>query len=160
MRIEPVQTVTVTRAVAAAPDTVAARIAKGPVPREPRPLLLRLGIPLPATVSGISLTPGARWTFCYHGDAHGDGGQITAEVAESAPGRVAFRVVGDTTITARWLALQHADLTWHPGTGGGTEVTMSMTFRRGLDPVWYFGPVENAFVTAAAEHLLDTLDVS
>jgi hypothetical protein len=44
--------------------------------------------------------------------------------------------------------------------GAVTSVTLTVHFTRGLDPSWYFGPVESAMVGAAADYLLDALTLT
>ncbi|WP_051365963.1 hypothetical protein [Hamadaea tsunoensis] len=161
LRAQPVQTVTVERTVAADMATVTRLVERGPHPVATQPLILRaLGMPAPATISGISIAPGAQWTFCYHGDSHGPGGQLVAAVSESDPGHghLAFTFVEDTSITHRWVAFQSATLDWHAD-GDRTAVRLSITFRRGLDPSWYFGPIQQGLMHEGGDYLLDSLDL-
>ena len=72
---------TATRVVAATPDEVLQRLARGPRPAEPRPLVLRaLGVPVPVHVSGSGLAPGDQWVFHYGDTSHGSGGQTVTRV--------------------------------------------------------------------------------
>ncbi|SDS78300.1 SRPBCC family protein [Actinoplanes derwentensis] len=156
-RINPDQSVEVSRVIAADPATVPALLAAGPRPADPRPLSLRLlGVPTPGHVHGDGLAAGDRWTFGYHGSSHGPGGQIVTEVTEAGPQRIVFRVVEDSSITGRWVDLRDATLSWQQ-LGTGTEVTVRIDYRRGLDPSWYFGPLQDSLMSAGAEHLLDML---
>jgi hypothetical protein len=155
-RVEPNQQVTATHTVAVAPTDVAARIAAGPrIAATPRPFLLAM-MPMPEHVGGAGIDPGDRWLFHFHGDAHGPGGELVTEVAERTADSVRFRVVSDSSIAARWLDWREATLRWHT-VDGGTEVSLEMTFTRGLDPSWYFGPVDHLLTQAAAGFLLDSL---
>lgn len=152
LRIAPLQTVEATAVVAAAPDTVAARLERGPdLADAHRPLLLRTGMPVPEHAEGDGLDVGDRWEFDYRGSP------IVTEVVSSTDGAVDFALVHDGSKTARWLTWEHASLRWTELPDGDTEVAISITFERGLDPSWWFGPVESGFVSAAAEYLLDGL---
>ncbi|MFC7479962.1 hypothetical protein ACFQX7_07870 [Luedemannella flava] len=95
-------------------------------------------MPLPEHIGGAGIDPGDRWVFHFHGDAHGPGGQVVTEVVGRTADSVRFRVVSDTSITARWLDWRDAAFQWRP-VAGGTEVTLRIAFTRGLDPSWYFG---------------------
>jgi hypothetical protein len=156
-RIQPVQTVTVERTVAADADTVATRLAAGPdLADAHRPLLVRPGFPLPSRADGDGLDPGDRWTFDYRGHP------IVTEVVDRREtpdgGAVTFALVHDGSKTARWLTWEAATLRWSERTEGrGTNVEVAVTFERGLDPSWWFGPVEDAFVRAGSHYLLDGL---
>ncbi|GIF10251.1 hypothetical protein FHX34_101148 [Actinoplanes teichomyceticus] len=158
-RVHPDQSVEVTRVVALAPAEVRARLAAGPHPVAVRSAPLRLlRVPVPQHVHGAGLAPGDRWTFAYHGSSHGPGGEIVTEVRNAGPAAITFAVVADTSITHRWVGMRDATLSWR-ATGGGTAVTLRVDYRRGLDPSWYFGPLQDGFMHAGAGHLLDMLSL-
>lgn len=157
-RVDPDQSVEVTRVLAIPADEVAARLAAGPRPASVRSVPLRLlGVPTPDRVDGDGIEPGDRWVFGYHGSSHGPGGHLLAEVEANEPGHLSFRFAEDTSITHRWFTWQHADVRWHPVTLGRTRVQVSVTYRRGLDPSWYFGPLQDVLLTEGVEHLLDMM---
>jgi hypothetical protein len=160
LRIQPDQSVTATHAVALSPAGTAARIARGPdFGGTPAPALLA-ALPEPAHAGGGGLDVGDEWAFHFTGDSHGPGGtlvtQVTADQIGPAGGRVEFRRVSDTSVVARWLDWTTAELDWH-AVPGGTAVTMTLHFTRGLDPSWYFGPIEQAMIGAVADHFLDAM---
>ncbi|MEO3742809.1 hypothetical protein [Plantactinospora sp. B5E13] len=158
LRLDPEQSVQVVRQIALPADQLAARIAAGPRPVPVRSIPLRLlGVPLPKQVTGDGLAVGDRWVFAYHGSSHGPGGHLVAEVDRAEPGRIGFRFVEDTSITHRWVTWQHAELSWRPVDNGQTEVRVTAAYQRGLDPSWYFGPVQDALMHEGAGHLLDML---
>ncbi len=155
-RVDPHHEVSATHVVAAAPGDIVARVAAGPrLDAAPRPWLLT-GMPVPQHVGGAGIDPGDQWVFHFHGDAHGPGGVLVTEVAERTPDSVRFRVVSDSSITARWLHWREGTLRWH-AVDGATEVTLRIAFTRRLDPSWYFGPLDELFTDAAAGYLLDAL---
>jgi hypothetical protein len=157
-RVEPDQSTQVVRVVARPADAVLAQLVAGPRPVLVRSVPLRLlGMPTPQHVEGGGLDPGDRWTFVYHQTSHGPGGRIVAEVVSRQRGRVAFTFVEDTAITARWFTWHTADVTWRALDGGHTEVRLTVEYRRGLDPSWYFGPVQAGLMHEGMGHLLDML---
>jgi hypothetical protein len=157
-RLAPDQSTEVVRVVALPADAVVAHLRAGPVPAPVRSLPLRLlGVPTPGHVHGGGLDPGDRWTFVYHQTSHGPGGRLVAEVRARAPGHIAFAFVEDTSITARWFTWHQADLTWHAVDAGHTEVRIAVRFERGLDPSWYFGPLQDALMHEGLAHLLDMM---
>jgi hypothetical protein len=163
LRVIPDQVVTATRTVALAPAEVARLVAAGPRVAATRPSLLLANMPLPAHIGGSGIDPGDRWVFHFDGDNHGPGGVLVTEVAEHTSAgtgaRVLFRTISDTSIVARWLQWTSASLEWHP-VNTGTSVTLTVHFTRGLDPSWYFGPLEDAIVESASGYLLDTLGLT
>ncbi|WP_422737876.1 hypothetical protein ACN263_00530 [Micromonospora sp. WMMD729] len=157
-RVAPEQTVEVTRVVGLPADQVAERLTAGPRPTDVRSVPLRvLGVPTPGQVSGDGLDVGDRWMFGYHGSAHGPGGHLLATVENAAPGRVDFGFVEDTSITARWFTWRHAALSWRAVDPGHTEIRIRVDYTRGLDPSWYFGPIQQVLLGAGVGHLLDML---
>jgi hypothetical protein len=161
LRLHPDQSVAVRRVVALTPDEVLARFARGPRPAPVRSVPLRLlGMPTPEHVAGTGLAPGDRWVFGYHGSSHGPGGRLVALVRAHGPGTIEFGFAGDTSITARWFTWRGAVLTWRPVGGGRTEVLLTVSYRRGLDPSWYFGPLQDGLLHEGAGHLLDMLGLS
>lgn len=157
-RLAPEQSVEVVRMVALPVNRVAERLAAGPRPAPVRSAPLRaLGVPTPDQVGGDGLAVGDRWMFGYHGSAHGPGGHLLAEVETATPGHIGFRFVEDTSITARWLGWRHADLRWRAIDAGHTEVRVTVDYRRGLDPSWYFGPLQQFLVGEGVGHLLDMM---
>ncbi|MGH3657850.1 MAG: SRPBCC family protein [Micromonosporaceae bacterium] len=157
-RVAPEQAVTVVREVDLSPAAVAERVEAGPRLGPPRSLLLRTaGMPLPYEVSGDGLDVGRRWRFGYQGGSHSPGGETVTEVTARRKGYARFRVVRDTSITGRWLHWRSADLTWHANGDGGTRIVLTFRFVRGLDPSWYFGPIETGYAYEGAGYLLDGL---
>jgi hypothetical protein len=158
LRIQPDQSVEVSRVVALEPAAVRDRLAAGPRPVALGRLPLRLlGAPAPTHVMGDGLEPGDRWMFGYDGSSHGAGGAIITEVRAAGPDEVDFDVLSDDTITARWLRWRGASVRWHAVGAGRTEVTVVLGYQRRLDPSWYFGPIQDRLMHAGGEHLLDML---
>jgi hypothetical protein len=158
LRLEPVQTITLTRQVALAPAAVAERVAAGPEFGHARPLLLRAGYPTPDHAMGAGLSTGQYWHFGQHG-----GGiltQVTANRAYEGGRQVDFRVISDTSMTNHALIWRTARLRWAAKPNGRSEVRLIIVFERRLDPSWYFGPLENRFATAGGDYLLDSLGLA
>lgn len=161
LRIQPDQSVAVSRVVALDPAAVRAKLTAGPQPSPVRQTSLRLlDAPAPQHVMGDGLEPGDRWMFGYGGSSHGAGGAIVTEVRAAGPERVDFAVLSDDTITARWLRWRDASVRWHEAGPGRTEVTVVLSYQRRLDPSWYFGPIQDRLMHAGGEHLLDMLALS
>ncbi|MDR7279791.1 hypothetical protein [Catenuloplanes atrovinosus] len=161
LRVDPVQTSSYTRTVALPLAEVKARIAAGPRRVQVRSLPLRaLGVPMPEHIAGQGLEPGDLWVFNYHGSSHGPGGGLTTRVAEHGDGRLAFDIVANDSITARWMDFTGAELTWRAVDESHTEVRVALEYERGLDPSWYFGPLQDGLTTAGAGHFLDMLRLS
>ncbi|HEX5996390.1 MAG TPA: hypothetical protein VFY84_14710 [Jiangellales bacterium] len=157
-RISPDQSVQVVRVVAMPVDGVVSRLAAGPQPTPVRSVPLRmLGVPMPEHVHGGTLNPGDKWIFAYHQTSHGPGGQIVAEVRTTEPGHLSFAFVENSSITARWLSWQQADVRWRAVDAKHTEVRVTVHYQRHLDPSWYFGPLQDDLMHQGVGHLLDMM---
>jgi hypothetical protein len=158
LRVAPDQAVEVGRVVAMTPGEVLGHLVAGPHPTALRSVPLRLlGMPTPELVVGDGLDPGDRWLFHYPGSAHGPGGHTVTQVASRTADRIDFAVVQDNAITARWFRWERASIAWQPVDPGHTRVTLRVGFRRGLDPSWYFGPLQDGLMHEGGGHLLDML---
>jgi hypothetical protein len=160
LRVYPEQTVTVSRVVDLAPAEVARRLARGPQPAPVRSIPLRLlGVPLPQVVAGDGLDVGKQWMFHYPGSSHGSGGHTITKVVAASPGHVEFAVLVDSAITTRWMQWRGATLRWRPVGANRTQVVITLSYERRLDPSWYFGPVQHVLTREGAGHLLDAMAV-
>ena len=61
---------------------------------------------------------------------------------------------------ARWFAWRHASLAWQPIDGQHTRIRLTISFRRRLDPVWYFGPLQQGLMHEGGGTLLDMLGLT
>jgi hypothetical protein len=158
VRLHPEQTVTATRVVAATADEVLQHLTRGPQPTNVRSFPLRvLGVPTPRHVTPGGLAPGDQWVFHYAGTSHGSGGETVTRVTAAAANQLEFEVVSDTAITSRWMVWQGASVSWRAVDAHRTEVSLTLTYRRRLDPSWYFGPLQQGLTHEGAEFMLDML---
>jgi hypothetical protein len=146
--------VTVVRAVGAA--DVESTLAAPPAFGGFESAFLRLGLPRPLKADGAGLEVGATREITFTPrrslgiGAAAEPRSMTLRVVERAPGRVVFEVVRDTTL-ARWLDLRRAEFAWD-----GTDLTVSLRYRRTFDPGWYFGPLQRFAAGEAAGYLAET----
>jgi hypothetical protein len=147
--------IAVEREVAISPREVVRALALPPRFTGRLPLFLRLGFPRPVAVSGLGLAPGDRRTIHFAG-GEGRPGDLVLEVTEAGPGRIRFHPLADGSKVAHWLAWEDAVVEWAPAGLGRTRVRWTQSFRRDLDPAWYFGPWERYAVRLAAEYLIES----
>lgn len=144
-----VHEVTVVRVVDLQPDAVADAIAAGPDFAEvERPWLLTLGYAPPDAAERRMVDGDVEWTYRY-------GRGATTFRMDDVPTGHEFRVVEDTAMT-RWFRWHTADLDVQEH-GDGTRIELTLRFDPTLGPDWYFGTIEDWFMQAAGDHLLDAL---
>ncbi len=147
------ETITVSREVMLPPAAARERLARGPqFALSELPPFLKLGFPAPHRIDGSGLETGDKWLIHFAG-GEGKPGDLSAEVVESGPNHVRVARLADTSHIAHWLDWQEAEWTIEPS-GTGSRVTLTMRYRRLLDPAWYFKPIERYGVKTAGEYFL------
>ncbi len=147
------ETVTVKRVIHASPETVAERLARSPRFEQTLPLILRAGFPVPTECRGEGLAINDERMIHFAG-GEGRPGDLRLAVTESRPGFARFSVIKDTSHIAHWMDWRESEVSWSGNSDKTTTVCWTIRFDRRLDPAWYFGPAENAAVTAAADYLI------
>ena len=147
------EVVTVSREVSLSPAAARERLARGPqfVISE-LPAFLKLGFPAPHRIVGSGLETGDKWLIHFAG-GEGKPGDLSAQVIESGPTHLRVVRVSDTSHIAHWLDWKDAEWAIEPS-GSGARVTLTMRYRRLLDPAWYFKPIERYGVKKAGEYFL------
>jgi hypothetical protein len=149
------ETVSVERVVNSDASRVGTRLSQSPDISQPLPLFLRGGFPIPVYAHGSGLNVGDIRRIHFAG-GEGHPGDLELTVVESSPGRVVFRATSDHSKIAHWLAWRSAVVEWKAIDARRTQVRWTLSYRRDLDPVWYFGPWERYAVARAAEYLIRT----
>ncbi len=153
----PRETVVSGRAQAVlSPGQVAARLAMTPDFTGPLPVYLRMGFPRPVDVNGAGLKPGSPRIIHFAG-GEGRPGTLVWRVAESGAGFVRFRAESDSSHIAHWLVWREAVIRWNEAPGGGTAIEWTISYRRLLDPAWYFAPWERYAVSLAGQYYAESL---
>jgi hypothetical protein len=154
-RLEPperVETVVSACTVSAPPEKVWAAIVTVNELSADKPLLLRLGLPVPRSCTLEGQGVGAR-RVC-----HFDGGVIEEDVtAWDPPQLLALKVVRTTLAGRHWLRFDSASYSLKPGGPGQTVVTRSTTIASKLRPGWYWSRLERLGVEAEHRYLFAAL---
>jgi hypothetical protein len=170
------ETVAASRVVHDSPQAVARALFEPPRFDRVRPLYLRAGFPSPASIriersagpstslNAASLRAGQmRWVIQLRGgEMRLNGmeprtGDLILELEEARPGLVRWRAVSDTSHMTHFLLWREVIVQWEPVDAHTTKVTWTLRYRRGLDPSWYFGPMERYAVRLAAGYLIDAV---
>lgn len=139
------------------------------------PPFLSLGFNRPVAATGSGVAVGDERVIDFAGGTHDDHplrlfgltgersvdhhSQMHLTVVESGPGRVAFAVVHDMTMLARWADLGRAVVTWTAVDDDTTRVSWRLEYERLIYPSAYFGPVQRFGMSQAAGYLLDSVVV-
>jgi len=147
------EAVTVSTEVAMSVEAAREQLARGPeFALTELPSFLKMGFPAPHGIQGNGLSSGDRWRIHFAG-GEGQPGDLVAEVVESSATRIRVAKVSDASHISHWLDWQEAEWLLEP-TATGSRVTLTMRYRRLLDPAWYFKPLERYGVRKAGEYFL------
>jgi hypothetical protein len=157
------ESVTESRIVHTSADAVERVLFETPRFDRTRPLYLRTGFPSPIATR-IDRTSGAtRWTIQFRGgETRLNGmeprvGDLILELEEMRPGCIRWRAISDSSHMTHFLDWREATVQWEAIDAHTTKVTWTLNYRRGLDPAWYFGPMERYAVRLAAGYLIDSV---
>lgn len=114
-------------------------------------LLTVFPYPTPTAAVGPGLDTGDRWSLALAG------GSLDTRVTSTGASSVQFAVEGDSTKLRRWVTVHAGTLAWRQTTAG-CRATMTVSYRRHLDPALWFGPVSAVFMDAGAGAFLAGLD--
>jgi hypothetical protein len=148
-----------TRVVAATPDQVAAALVATPRFDRALPFYLGIGFPRP-TLTRIN---GDRWVITMRGgEMRLNGmeprtGDLVLAIDDRGPGFIHWRAVSDDSHMRHFLSWQASRVEWQAIDAQHTRVTWTISYRRDLDPAWYFGPMERYAVHLAAGYLIDAV---
>lgn len=148
------ETVEATAIVKASSPQVEQALSRSPRTDLPLPYYLRAGFPRPVEAHGSGLKPGDLRVVHFAG-GEGKAGDLTMKITDSTAGHVHLVAVSDQSKIAHWLDWEAADIRWQQIDGTHTRVTWSLSFRRLLDPAWYFRPWERYAVGLAARYLIE-----
>ena len=125
------------------------------------PRYLRAGFPTP-TASRIERHGDTRfWVIRLRGGetflngTEPSTGDLTMELAERRGGLLRWRAVSDTSHMTHFLTFRESTVRWEAIDAQRTRVTWTLQYDRGLDPAWYFGPMERYAARLAAGYLID-----
>ena len=115
--------------------------------------------PMPYRVDADSLEPGAvhrmhtryhRWfvTNTHQGELH-------LEIVEFEPNRLTTRVIHDTTFFSTYLSQTGSEVLLTPVSPSRTKISLRLDYRRNLDPVWYFHPLQQFAMREMAAFFVD-----
>jgi len=115
--------------------------------------------PMPYDIDAETLVAGDIHTinFRYHRwfvtNTHE--GSMKLEISQVEDDYIRTRFVEDTSYISNYLILHGTEIHIVPINNEQTEITLRIKYHRFLDPVWYFGPLQEYVVGKSAEFLLD-----
>jgi hypothetical protein len=148
----------VSKIVAAPAAVIREQLTKPPRLDGQKPFFLRI-FPYPTAVSGTLAKVGDERKTVFVAYKHiwwtrVEGTQVL-RVTDIGPDGIKFAVVSDDSYLSHYLAWQTSEVALQPIDADHTKVTWTLSYRRILDPAWYFGPMQRYAVRLTAEELID-----
>ena len=115
--------------------------------------------PMPYDIDAETLVAGDVHTinFRYHRwfvtNTHE--GSMKLEISEVEDNYIRTRFIEDTSYISNYLKLYGTEINLEAIGNNKTKVTLRIQYHRFLDPVWYFGPLQEYAVGLSAQFLLD-----
>lgn len=141
-------------------ESVREYLAKTPTFDKPRPIFTRL-YPLPKSVEGSGLEVGdqRKLHFVYNKwlyfNAHK--GDTIFRITESNDNYIRFDVPHDDSYLSNYLSWQSSEVFLEKAGENATKVTWRLSYKRKIDPIWYFGPLQYYTANLTAETLIDNV---
>jgi hypothetical protein len=114
--------------------------------------------PLPERIEAPKFEQGATHTayFTYRrwGFTNVHKGETRIAMNTVKPLFVETEVTKDTSYFSHYLKIHGTQIKMLPQTDGSTQVSLTIRYRRTLDPAWYFGPMQRRAIGESAEYLL------
>ncbi len=157
------ETVAQTRIVHASSERISRALRQQPRFDRKIPFYLRMGFPRPIR-SEIENTPnGTQWLIRFRGGEtritgiEPKTGDLVLMLVEERPGYVRWQAISDSSHMTHFLRWREITAAWSPVDADNSQVVWTIRFDRGLDPAWYFGPLERYAVRLAAGYLIDSV---
>jgi len=142
------------------PEQIHANLAKPVHLDQGRSKFLSL-FPLPERIDTPSFAEGATHTayFTYRrwGFTNVHRGETSLHMKTVQPLFVETEVTKDTSYFSHYLKVHGTKIEMQPLADGSTRVDLTISYRRTLDPAWYFGPMQRRAIGESAEYLLKNI---
>lgn len=114
--------------------------------------------PLPEKVEAERFAQGethkAFFTYRRWGFTNVHRGETWLNMKTVEPLKIVTEVTKDTSYFSHYLTIHGTQIDMNPQADGTTAVSLTIRYRRELDPAWYFGPMQRRAMRESADYLL------
>ena len=151
------EVITRTQVLNLTPEQIHANLARPVHLEEGRSKFLSL-FPLPDRVDAPAFAQGethtAYFTYRRWGFTNVHKGETQVHIKTVEPLLVETEVTKNTSYFSHYLTVHGTRIELSPQADGTTEVSLTIRYRRDLDPAWYFGPLQKRAISESADYLL------
>ena len=152
--------VTYSDVVTGSVDSIKGKLAAFAFSANHRPAFLKV-FPYPESVSSEGLEAGdeisVRFVYKKWFIANAHSGTTVFRVVESNDNIIRFEIPTDDSYLSHYLDWQASEVSFSPVNEAETRVAWTLSFRRKLDPAWYFGPLQRYAAWLAAQVLVSNV---
>jgi hypothetical protein len=117
--------------------------------------------PLPERVDAPKFAKGethkAFFTYRRWGFTNVHEGETHLYIKTVEPLLIETEVTQDTSYFSHYLTVHGTKIELAPQADGTTQVSLTIRYRRELDPAWYFGPMQRKAIGESADYLLENI---
>ena len=141
-------------------ETLKANMAADIAIPKKRGWFLRL-FPLPDKIYAGTLAAGdvhnLHFTYKKWGFGNFHKGEMDILISKVEPEHIQTRITRNTAYLSHYMNIEGTEVYFTPLENGGTRVSLTVKYERLLDPVWYFGPMQQLAAEQSAKYLADTI---
>ena len=154
------ESITRTHIMTLTPEQIHANLAKPVHLEEGRSKFLSL-FPLPDYVDAPAFAQGkthtAYFTYRRWGFTNVHRGETRIHMKTVQPLLVETEVTKNTSYFSHYMTVHGTKIEMLPQADGTTRVNLTITYRRTLDPAWYFGPLQRRAIGESADYILTNI---
>ena len=151
------EVITRTHVLNLTPEQIHANLAKPVHLEEGRSKFLSI-FPLPDRIDAPAFAQGqthtAYFTYRRWGFTNVHRGETQLHIKTVEPLLVETEITKNTSYFSHYLTIHGTRIEMAPQTDGRTAVSLTIRYRRDLDPAWYFGPMQRRAIGESADYLL------
>jgi len=117
--------------------------------------------PLPDKIKAGTLAKGdvhnLHFTYKKWGWGNFHTGEMDILIERNDPFHIETKILKNTSYLAHYMEIEGTDVRFEPLDTGETQITLTVKYKRLLDPVWYFGPMQKLAAKQSAKYLVDSI---
>lgn len=99
------------------------------------------------------------FTYKKWGWGNFDTGEMDILIARNDPLHIETKILKNTAYLSHYMEIEGTDVRFLPLKNGDTQITLTVKYKRLLDPAWYFGPMQKTAAKQSAKYLVENIIV-
>lgn len=90
------------------------------------------------------------WSNIHHGT-------MDIRITDVQAQKIQTTITRNTAYLSHYMEIHGTEVLFTPLDNGGTQISLTVKYKRLLDPAWYFGPMQHLAAKQSAKYLVDTI---